>query len=159
MTAHELDDVDRQLLNLLQENARYTAIQLAEEVGVSDNTVHNRIERLEEAGVVVGYGAAVDHELTGLGLHFQFTCTTRISARSEVAEEIMTIPEVVAVTELMTGQENLQIDAVGASDKDITRVAEQVDGLALEINDENLIRAEHRRPLDYVKLSQLVDEE
>jgi len=155
--AYELDDVDRQLLNYLQEDARYTAIELAERVGVSDNTIHNRMERLEEAGVITGYTTLLDHDRTGLSLYFHFTCTTRISQRAAVAEEVMAIPEVIEVTELMTGRENLLIKAVGAQDEDITRVAEQVDELSLEIDDENLIREEHRQPLDYVTVSELVD--
>ena len=159
VTAYELDDVDRQLLNLLQENARYTAIELAEELGVSDNTVHNRMERLESEGVIIGYTTAVDYDRTGLELYFHFSCTARISKRGDVAEQAMEIPAVVEVTELMTGQENLQIKAVGAEDEDITHVAEQLDELALEINDENLIRAEHTALLDYVEVSELLDDE
>lgn len=153
MAAYELDDVDRQLLNLLQENSRYTGIQLAEQTGVSDNTVHNRMQRLEEAGVITGYTTTVDHERVGFELHFHFSCTTRISDRAAVADEAMEIPGVLEVTELMTGQENLSIKAVGKVDEDITEIAEQLDGLKLEINDENLIRAERDNTLDYVSIS------
>lgn len=153
MAAYELDDVDRQLLNLLQENSRYTGIQLAEQTGVSDNTVHNRMQRLEEAGVITGYTTTVDHERVGFELHFHFSCTTRISDRAEVAEEALEVPGVLEVTELMTGQENLSIKAVGKIDEDITEIAEQLDDLNLEINDENLIRAEHDNTFDYVNIS------
>lgn len=159
MTEYQLDDVDKQMLNLLQENARYTAIELAEQIGVSDNTIHNRMEQLEDAGIITGYTASIDHSETGLSLYFHFTCTTRISERAEVAEQAIAFPEVLEVTELMTGQENLHIKMVGAEDKDITRLAEQLDELELEINDENLIRAEHTTPLDYIEVSLMADEE
>lgn len=148
---YELDDIDRKLLNLLQENARYTALDLAEAVGVSDNTIHNRMERLEEAGVITGYTTTIDHEPTGLALYFHFTCTAAISDRSEVASQAATIPQVLEVVELMTGQKNLQLKAVGAEDEDITRIAEQLDDLRLEINNENLIRVERRLPLDFLE--------
>lgn len=159
MTAHRLDDTDKQLLNLLQDNARYTALELAEKIGVSDNTIHNRMERLEEAGVITGYRATVDSDSVGLSLYFHFSCTVRISERSDVAEEALALPQVREVTELMTGQENLHIKAVGAEDENITHVAEQLDELPLEINDENLIRCEHTKPLDYVEVMELVVEE
>lgn len=55
VTAYRFDDVDRQLLDPLQEDARYTAIELAEEIGVPDNAIHDRMDRLEEAGVIIGY--------------------------------------------------------------------------------------------------------
>lgn len=158
MSEYTPDDIDRQLLGLLEEDARYTAIELAEEVGVSDNTVHNRMERLEEAGIITGYTTTIDHDLAGLRLYFHFSCTARISDRSGVAEAALSLPQVVEVTELMTGQENLHIKAVGAEDEDITHVAEQLDDLELEINDENLVRTEHSRSLDYVTVMKLVDE-
>ncbi|PSP54748.1 hypothetical protein BRC74_00495 [Halobacteriales archaeon QH_7_68_42] len=53
----DLDEVDKQILRRLQDNARYTAVELAEAVGVSDNTVHNRMDRLEAADVITGYTA------------------------------------------------------------------------------------------------------
>ena len=155
---YSLDDIDKQLLNLLQENARYKAIDMAEEIGVSDNTIHNRMEQLEEANIITGYTASTDYDQVGLRLHFHFSCTARISERSDVAQEVMTLPQVVEVTELMTGHENLHLKAVGAEDEDITAIAEQLDNLSLEINDENLIRAEHTKPLDYVKVMDLVNE-
>ena len=159
MTAHQLDDVDRQLLNLLQENARSKAVELAKEIGVSDNTIHNRMERLEEANIITGYTTTTDFDRAGLRLYFHFSCTARISERSEVAEKAMALPQVVEVTELMTGHENLHLKAIGAKDEDITAIAERLDKLSLEINDENLIRTERTKPLDYVKVLELVEEE
>ena len=159
MTLYQLDDVDKQLLNLLQENARYKAIALAEEIGVSDNTIHNRMEQLEEADIITGYTTTTDYDKTGLRLFFHFSCTASISDRSEVAEKAMALPQIVEVTEVMTGHKNLHIKAVGAKDQDITDVAEELDDLALEINDEILIRTEHKQPLDYMKVLDLVDED
>lgn len=159
MAAYQLDDVDKHLLKLLQENSRYTALELAEQVGVSDNTVHNRMSRLEDAGVITGYATSVDNDRIGLELHFLFICTARISERSTVAEEILAIPEVVEVTELMTGERNLLVKVIGADDDDITRIAELLDQRNLEINDENLIKAEHAAPLDYVEIEEMLDGE
>jgi DNA-binding Lrp family transcriptional regulator len=148
MSEYELDDVDKELLELLQESSRYPATELAERVGVSDNTVHNRIQRLEEAGVVTGYTTTLDLDELGLDLYFMFTCTARVSDRGDVAQEIRQLPPVLEVTELMTGQQNLLVKAVAVDDEDITHVAEQIDALNLEIDDENLIRAEHANPVD-----------
>jgi len=159
MSTYHLDEVDSAILNLLQENARYTALTLAEKVGVSDNTIHNRMERMEEAGVITSYTTSIDLDRTGLSLYFQFACTTNIKERRNVAEQAMEIPQVVAATELMTGQRNLHLKVVAAQDEDITRIAEQVDQLALEINDENLIRAEHTKPLDFSEIELLADED
>ena len=144
-----LDDVDRQLLTLLQENARYTAVELAERLGVSDNTVHNRLGSLEEAGIVTGYAASIPPTEVGLDFYFMFLCTARISDRGAVAERALELAEIVEVTELMTGQRNLHIKAVGSEHDDITRIAQQLDDLELEVNDEFLIRDEHEQALDF----------
>lgn len=159
MATYQIDDVDRQILKLLQENARYTAIELGEQIGVSDNTIHNRMERLEEEGVITGYTATVNHDRTGLDLFFLFICTTRISKRSKVAEEVLTLPQVVEVTEVMSGEQNLLVKVYGAEDEDITRVAQELDDLALEINDEKLIKTEHTQPLDYVEVAEMLPQE
>ena len=159
MASYRIDNVDKRLLRQLQENARHTAIELAEKIGVSDNTVHNRMERLEEAGIITGYTATVDHGRTGLSLFFLFVCTARISERSTVAAEALALPQVVEVTEVMSGEQNLLIKVYGAGDEDITRVAEQLDDLALEINDEKLIKTEHTRPLDYVEIEEMLPQE
>ena len=149
----DLDEVDKEILRRLQDNARYTAVELAEAVGVSDNTVHNRMDRLEAADVITGYTATIDPERAGFEFVFLFTCTVRISERTRVADEIIGMSGVIQVTQLMTGQHNLLIRAVGRDDEDITRLAERIDGLQLEINDESLVRAEHTAALDFVKVT------
>ena len=50
-----MDDLDLKLIGLLRADARATVAQLAKRLGVSRGTVTNRITRLEDAGIVVGY--------------------------------------------------------------------------------------------------------
>jgi DNA-binding Lrp family transcriptional regulator len=51
----QMDELDRRLLDLLRENARAPAAQLARALGVSRTTLQSRLERLERTGVVTGY--------------------------------------------------------------------------------------------------------
>lgn len=51
----KMDALDQQLLALLRANARLSTATLARKLGVSRGTVGNRITRLEDAGVIVGY--------------------------------------------------------------------------------------------------------
>ena len=67
-TASLLDRVDRMLLRLLQQDARLTQEQLAERVALSASAVQRRIRRLEQAGVIIGYRAALRAGAVGLGL-------------------------------------------------------------------------------------------
>ena len=50
-----MDEVDRQLLSLLRQDARHSIATLATKLAVSRGTVTNRITKLEDAGVIVGY--------------------------------------------------------------------------------------------------------
>ena len=60
------DAVDRVIVHLLQRNARNTITDIAAAVGVSDNTVRNRIRRLEDRGVIEGYSVDVDYNRIGV---------------------------------------------------------------------------------------------
>jgi DNA-binding Lrp family transcriptional regulator len=57
-----LTDNDRQLLALLQANAREATASLARKLGVSRSSVQERINRLEKAGVITGYSVRIDHD-------------------------------------------------------------------------------------------------
>jgi DNA-binding Lrp family transcriptional regulator len=60
-----IDDVDRQILAVLLADARTSMRSIAEEVGVALGTVSNRIKRMEEMGVIHGYGVHIDAEKVG----------------------------------------------------------------------------------------------
>ncbi len=64
----QLDDKDLSILRLLQQNARYTVKQIAEEVHLSTTPVHERIKRMEDQGVIKQYAALVDHTKINKGL-------------------------------------------------------------------------------------------
>lgn len=118
MTTYHLDDVDKQLPVMLHDDARATVTELARRVGVSDDTVHNRMQRLEAEGVVEEYRATCGYDRIGLTLHYLIVATARIVDRGEVALQALELPQVVGVTELVPGQGNLHIRAVGVGDDD-----------------------------------------
>lgn len=146
MVDSPLDDVDKRILHVLQRNARTNVTDIANEVGVSGNTVRNRIERLEDSGVLRGYSADINYREAGLDLHFAFTCTAPVGQREEMASRALDISGVIEVREFMTGQENIYIEGVGMNTEDITRVAYEVDELGIGINVEKLIRNDFNKP-------------
>jgi Lrp/AsnC family leucine-responsive transcriptional regulator len=66
MTAYSLDATDWRLLEALQRDGRASYAELARAVAMSPSAVTERVRRLEEAGVITGYTAVVDHERIGL---------------------------------------------------------------------------------------------
>ncbi|CQH59196.1 Lrp/AsnC family transcription regulator [Halobacterium hubeiense] len=147
MTDEDIDDVDRAILYALQEDARnMSSGDIAERTGTSDSTVRKRIQRLEESGVVKGYSASVDYQQSGYPLRMLLYCTASIPERGELIPEILAIDGVVSVQELVTGDENLLVTAVGESDGDITSVAQELLDMGLTVADEVLVRSHETTP-------------
>jgi DNA-binding Lrp family transcriptional regulator len=148
MSDEDIDDVDRAILYALQENARnMSSGDIAERTGTSDSTVRKRIQRLESDGVIKGYSAEIDYQRSGYPLRMLLFCTAAIPDRGDLIPEILEIDGVVSVQELVTGDQNLLVTAVGESDSDITPVAQQLLELGLTVADEVLVRSHETTPL------------
>ncbi|HKD27692.1 MAG TPA: Lrp/AsnC family transcriptional regulator [Xanthobacteraceae bacterium] len=67
MLKYDLDAIDRRIVAELQANARLSNVELAEKVGLSPSPCLRRVKRLEQAGYIEGYRAALRRERVGLG--------------------------------------------------------------------------------------------
>jgi len=142
-----IDDIDRAILHALQRDARNTSSgDIAERTGASDSTIRKRIGRLESAGVIKGYSADVDYGQSGYPLRMLLFCTASIAERGDLIPEILEIDGVVSVQELVTGEQNLLVTAVGESDSDITPVARELLEMGLTVADEVLVRSHVTTP-------------
>jgi DNA-binding Lrp family transcriptional regulator len=147
MADEEIDDVDRAILHALQEDARnMSSGDIAERTGTSDSTVRKRIQRLESEGVIKGYSAEVNYQQSGYPLRMLLFCTASIPERGDLVPEILDIDGVVAVQELVTGEQNLLVTVVGESDDDITPVAQKLLDMGLTVADEVLVRSHETTP-------------
>lgn len=89
-----LDGINRKLLRLLQANARSSFSELGRAVGLSSPAVAERVRRLEEAGIITGYHAAVDPAKAGLPL-LAFMRLGEVGDRGErVVALVRELPEV-----------------------------------------------------------------
>jgi DNA-binding Lrp family transcriptional regulator len=142
-----IDDVDRAILHALQADARNaSSADIAERTGTSDSTVRKRIQRLERDGVIKGYSADVDYQRSGYPLRMLLFCTASIPERGDVVGDVLDIDGVVSVQELVTGEQNLLVTAVGESDDDITPVAQELLEMGLTVADEVLVRSHETTP-------------
>jgi Lrp/AsnC family leucine-responsive transcriptional regulator len=64
----EFDAIDRAILERLQENCKQSLAAIGEKVGLSAPAVVERIHKLEEAGVIIGYTAVLDARALGLDI-------------------------------------------------------------------------------------------
>ncbi len=63
-----IDETDREILTILQHNARISNAEIARQVGMAPSAILERIRKLESRGVIQGYEARLDPEALGLGL-------------------------------------------------------------------------------------------
>lgn len=144
---YRVDEIDKRILYYLARDARNTAAPaIADEVQVTPATIRNRIQQLEEHGILRGYHAAIDYERIEGRVTYQFNCTAPVPDRDRLAQAALEISGVVTVRELMTGHANLAITVVGTDTNDMSRIASEVSDLGLEIEDEGVIEEEYHHP-------------
>jgi len=143
----ELDSIDKQILYYLQQDARgISSSEIGEQLDLSPSTIRTRLNKLEESGIVRGYHIDIDYELAGYPLYTKIICTAPVPDRDVLANQAQDISGVTAVREIMTGKRNVYVNAIGQSHDDLNRIAEELDGLGLDIVDEQLVRDEYVCP-------------
>ncbi|MFC7074772.1 Lrp/AsnC family transcriptional regulator [Halovenus rubra] len=138
-----LDNVDKQILFELQKDARKTSSSdIADGIGISASTVRNRITQLEERGIIRGYHIDIDYEQAGYPLYTKIVCTAPIDKRGELAQRATKVEGVTAVREIMTGERNVYVNAIGEDHDELSRVGRELTELGLTVVDEQLVRDE-----------------
>ncbi|WP_246985289.1 Lrp/AsnC family transcriptional regulator [Halorientalis marina] len=145
--AHRIDEIDKRILYYLSLDARNTATSdIAEEMDVTPATIRNRIEQLEDRGILRRYLADIDYKTINGYVTYQFRCTANIPDRSRLAQSALEITGVVSVRELMAGSANLVITVVGADTDDVNSIAGELSDIGLDIEDESVIEGEYHTP-------------
>ena len=85
--AREPDDLDIALLTVLAEHPRAGVLELSRLTGVARATVTARLQRLEDAGIVTGYGPDLDVTAAGFGVHAFVTLEIAQGAIDDVRRE------------------------------------------------------------------------
>lgn len=65
MRHHNIDDVDKQIINMLVENGRTSYADIAKAVGMKSPSVIDRVKRLEKLGIIKGYHVDIDYKKMG----------------------------------------------------------------------------------------------
>jgi len=90
-----INEIDKQILNIVQKDARIANAEIARQVGLAPSAVMERLRKLEERGIIRGYAAEIDAAQVGFGLTaFVFV---RTSVCGELDETLAKIPEVLEV--------------------------------------------------------------
>ncbi len=120
-----IDETDARLLLALASQPRVTAIALAEQTGLSRNTVQARLAKLEQQGVLDSLERQIPPAILGYPLTAFITVQVTQRRLDEVAEALAGIPEVLQVQGI-SGQIDLLAHVVAADADDLYRIAGQV---------------------------------
>jgi len=132
MAKFKLDETDHQILDMLIENTRTPFTDIAKRLQISAGTVHVRVKKMEEAGIIIGSSLTLDYKKLGysfiayVGIFLQKTSQTQF-----VLERISEIPYV-TVAHVTTGKFNIfcKIRARDTSHaKEIIYLVDDIDGV------------------------------
>jgi DNA-binding Lrp family transcriptional regulator len=122
---HRLDEIDARILLELTAHPRATTMAVAESAGISRNTAHARLTRLEGNGALGSFERRISP--ASLGYPLTAFVTTQVTQRmlDEVAAALTAIPEVLQVHGI-SGTIDLLVHIVAADAEDLYRIAGQI---------------------------------
>ena len=96
MSGTILDDIDRKILSALLGDARKPYLEIARECGVSGAAIHQRVRKLEEAGIITGSRLIVKPSALGLNVCAYINVTlSQADKYEDVIKSLKAVPEVV----------------------------------------------------------------
>lgn len=121
-----LDKLDCAILALLQRNARHSNTEIGKRVGLSQPAVTARIQRLEQSGVIEGYGARVNARMAGLEISALIRLKTTHERIAACLRLFDATPAIVAADRI-TGEDCFVVRATVAAMSELESV---IDSLA-----------------------------
>jgi len=99
------DDLDYEIISLLQKNGRRPYKEIANDLGVSIGTIHNRITKLKKIGIINGFTVNIHNEKLGYNLCFIILLRIDGKHTAEVLEELKDRKEILSCFQI-TGEQS-----------------------------------------------------
>ncbi|GAB2755383.1 Lrp/AsnC family transcriptional regulator [Nocardioides salsibiostraticola] len=125
-----MDDLDRILIDLFTDEPRIGVLEASRRLGVARGTVQSRLEKMEAAGVITGWGPRLSPEALGYPVTAFLTLEiTQGQGHDVVAAHLAEIPEVLEAYTI-TGSGDLWCRVVSRSNAELQQVIDRVVGFA-----------------------------
>jgi len=137
-----MDDLDQKILDHLIDNARKPFTEIAKDLDVSAGTIHVRVKKLEDAGIIKGTTLNIDYDKVGysfiayVGIYMVDT-----SKSSEVIESLWEIP-FITVVHITTGKFNIFCKLRALNTKHAKEIIYQIDSIEGVMRTESMISLE-----------------
>ena len=121
-----IDDLDARLIALFAAEPRVGVLEASRRLGVARGTVQARLDRLQAAGVITGYGPDIDPVALGHGVAAFVTLEIRqVAGHDPVAVRLAGIPEVLEA-HTITGAGDMLCRVVARTNADLQRVIDTI---------------------------------
>jgi DNA-binding Lrp family transcriptional regulator len=120
-----MDDIDQHLISLLRQNARMNIADLAHKLGVSRGTVNNRLRKLEDQQVIVGYTIKLRPEAEPERIKAWMGVLIEGNTTRQVISSLLGEPSVVALHDT-NGRWDLLAEVEAASMKELSDALERI---------------------------------
>ncbi len=104
-------DIDKQIIDVLKENARASFAQIGRQIALSPSSVRERVQKLEDVGVIKSYSVQLNQALLGNGLEVFILLKIFDGKLKYILSEINSFPEVEEVFRI-TGPYNIHLRVV-----------------------------------------------
>ena len=95
---YEIDSLDKKILGMLRSDSRLAYLEIARELGVSGGTIHQRMSKLKEAGIVTGAKLAIDYQALGYDVAALVGIRLgRAGTSGEVMDQLKSMSEIVEI--------------------------------------------------------------
>lgn len=140
-----LDDLDHAILALLQDEGRISLSELGRRIGLSQPAMSERVRRLEESGVIAGYGARINARALGLKTSAIIRLRTTHEHIRACLDLFATMPEVIEVNRV-TGEDCFILRALVPSPDDLERIVDAL-GRFGAVTTSAVLRSEPPKPI------------
>jgi Lrp/AsnC family leucine-responsive transcriptional regulator len=115
-----INDIDRQILNILQQDARISNAEIARQVGLAPSAVLERVKKLEERGIITGFETKLDPRKVDYGLT-AFVAVRTHECCYETDKFLAEIPEVLEVHDV-AGEDSYLLKVRVRDTEDLSRL-------------------------------------
>ncbi|MBP1882360.1 Lrp/AsnC family transcriptional regulator [Sinorhizobium mexicanum] len=140
-----LDPTDIAILETLQEDARIAISELGRRVGLSQPATSERVRRLEERGLILGYGARIDAAALGLGMMAVIRLRTTHENIRPCLKQFAEMPHIVEVLRL-TGEDCFLLKVLVPSPGELETIVDSIARFGA-VTTSLVLRAEQPKPI------------
>lgn len=139
---YKLDEIDKKILNFLVNNTRMPFTEIAKQMDVSAGTIHVRVKKMEDAGIILGSSLNIDYAT----MNYHFTAyigilLTKSNRTQDVLKKLSEIPNVVEIS-VISGKYNIFCKVRAKNTEDAKKIIYQIDDIEDVMRTESMISME-----------------